>query len=303
MRRGVVLAALGAAACSFDPSGTAGGGGGGGTIDGGELVADAAGRPDAEVAPAAGHLLLSEVNAVSGGARSSEFIEIFNPTAAPVALDDYYLADDDDYFRLPAAIGSGGTLALDPLNDFVVRFPAGTTIEPGGVLVIGLDRDGFDTAFGRPPDLAIGGGAGTQAMVLVFGSASPSLTDSGEGVVLFRWDGASDLVTDVDMFLAGNMPSAGNLLADKTGQQVDGPDADATPSTYLPDAATIVPTQKRTKVGESYQRIALEGDHELRGGGNGVGGDDETSENTRLTWQSESFGAPTPGIVPASLRL
>jgi predicted RNA binding protein YcfA (HicA-like mRNA interferase family) len=48
--------------------------------------------------------------------------------------------------------------------------------------------------------------------------------------------------------------TTGTLLADKTGQQVDGPDADDIPSTYQPDAATIAPTQKRTKGGESYQR-------------------------------------------------
>ena len=50
------------------------------------------------------HLLISEAVL---SPSSSEFIEIANPTAAAVALDNYYLSDDEDYALLPGASGAG----------------------------------------------------------------------------------------------------------------------------------------------------------------------------------------------------
>ena len=52
--------------------------------------------------------------------------------------------------------------------------------------------------------------------------------------------------------------------------------------------------------GGSYKRIALEGDEELRGAGNGIDDHDETSEDTRATW-SQNDSDPTPGEIPAGL--
>ena len=60
---------------------------------------------------------------------------------------------------------------------------------------------------------------------------SAGLTNSGENAVLFFWDGASDLVSDVDMINIGT-PSSSNDVAAKTGVSVDGPDADTTASMY-----------------------------------------------------------------------
>ena len=40
------------------------------------------------------HLLISEAVVTP---TSDEFIEIENPTTATIALDDYYLSDDEDY--------------------------------------------------------------------------------------------------------------------------------------------------------------------------------------------------------------
>ena len=45
-------------------------------------------------------------------------------------------------------------------------------------------------------------------------------------------------MVDVDMVNLGT-PSATNSIANKTGVMVDGPDADAIPSVYLADAATM----------------------------------------------------------------
>ena len=46
------------------------------------------------------------------------------------------------------------------------------------------------------------------------------------------------------------------------------------------------------------KRMLGETGYETQGGaGNGITGDDETSENTRMTWDS-TFTAPTPGTAP-----
>ena len=48
----------------------------------------------------------------------------------------------------------------------------------------------------------------------------------------------------------------------------------------------------------STKRILAETGHETQAGtGNGLGGDDETSEDTRMTWDS-TFTAATPGAAP-----
>ena len=50
------------------------------------------------------HVLISEVVVTP---TADEFIEIANPTGVIVALDEYYLSDDEDYALLPGALGGG----------------------------------------------------------------------------------------------------------------------------------------------------------------------------------------------------
>ena len=53
---------------------------------------------------------------------------------------------------------------------------------------------------------------------------------------------------------------------------------------------------------QSTKRILLEGDYELHTGtGNGIAGDDETSENTLMTWDHAPYSAPTPNQPEAAL--
>jgi hypothetical protein len=238
------------------------------------------GMPDAM--PGVGtHLLLSEIElAPSGG----EFIEIVNPTAQAIALDNYYLSDNGTYFRLPA-----GTQSLDS-GDFIAHFKAGSTISAKGVITVALDTAAnFTTATGVAPTYSLTDGTITT----VASSGTPSLTNGGEIVVLFSWDGTSDLVTDVDIMLAG-APTAANGLVTKSGVTVKA-------STYKTDANTIANQATAPGSGKSTKRILLETGHETQNGtGNGVGGDDETSEQTSATWDT-AYTAPTPGLVPAAL--
>ncbi|MEM9490604.1 MAG: hypothetical protein AAGC55_15770, partial [Myxococcota bacterium] len=197
--------------------------------------------------------------------------------------------------------------------DFIVKFPDGATIAPDQVIVVAMRGSGFTSTFGQAPDYAIIQAAPGAAMIdpgtlpgaapgLTLTGASPQLTNSGEGVVLFHWDGASDLVSDIDMVAVAGAPSAINTLANKTGLIVDGPDADSAVSAYLTDAYTFAAMTGAAALGSSHKRIALESGYEQQGvGGNGLFGDDETSENFAITWDSPPFSAPTPGLVPTAL--
>lgn len=216
-----------------------------------------------------------------------EFIEIYNPTDAPIDLTDYYLSDDEDYALLPGVSGDGPIPSIGSF-DFIVQFPNGASIPAAGVIVVAFDGAGFLTTFGFTANFEIHAtDAGTPDMIATdVGSSTAGLTNSGENAVLFFWDGVSDLVNDVDMLNIGT-PSATNDIGDKTGLAVDGPDVGTTTSTYLTDAFTMPAQAGDPGAGSSTKRIALETGNESSGGGNGISGDDETSELIDLTAVSE----------------
>jgi hypothetical protein len=296
MRLPILVSVVGLTACArggmSDPDAAAGAPDARATADAAP-EADAAppadappGTPDAAIA-AGPHLLLSEVSLAP---TEGELIEIANPTGGAVDLTDYYVTDVPTYFRLPA-----GTQTIDQF-DFVARFPAGASIPAGGVISVAIASAAmFEATYGVAPDYALTGGT----MLVAPAAGTYNLTNGGEPIVLFRWDGASDLVTDVDVVIAGT-PTAGNMLAVKSAALVDGPDAGATPSAYATDANTV-PTKPVPAASRSTKRILLEAGHETQGGdGNGVGGDDETSEDTALTWDT-TYSVPTPGTTTLAL--
>lgn len=195
--------------------------------------------PNPGVAPPPGplgHLLISEVTVTP---TAGEFIEICNPTGAPVDLSSVYLSDDwfngvappAGYHRTPEA---GYVVGVS--SDFIARFPAGASIPPGGAITIAVDAAGFFLTYGisadyeilsidpAVPDMVLPNGGGTNAALL---------TNSGEMVVLFNWDGVSDNICDIDYVQWGS-PGSGNGV-EKTGLAVDGPDADAIATVYLAD--------------------------------------------------------------------
>jgi hypothetical protein len=229
------------------------------------------------------HLLLTEVCL---GPTGSEFVEIANTTGGAVDLSHYYLSDNGNYWKLPAGVPTVTT------GDFIVKFPAGAQLADGQAITVAIGTAAaFTTAFGAPPTYSITDATITHVTV----QGTPSLTDAGEIVVLFQWDGTSALVHDVDLVLAG-VPTAANGLVSKSAAAQGG-------STYATDANTIPPQASAPPTGKSTKRILPEGSHETHSGtGNGITGDDETSENTAVTWDSTAaYSAPTPGAVPAGL--
>jgi hypothetical protein len=291
--------------CTFDPIGFAGEGSAADASmvmpDADPPMPDADERPDAPPPEPAGHLLLTEVKTQP---TAAEFIEIWNPLDEEQALDQYFLSDSSYYARLPAGsptnIGNG---------DAILEFPKGATLAPGQVIVIARDEQGFRASAGRDPDYAIESAPDPVAGVmtsLAGGNTPMDITDIGEPIILFRWDRASDLVTDIDIVVVGNAPPApgaanGNGLPDKSDLAVDGPDADERESTYAADVADMPAMSFRAGNAGSYQRIAPEGEFEGRSGGNGAYGHDETDEDTSQTW-AQTDEVPTPGEVAAALR-
>lgn len=220
------------------------------------------------------HVVLSEIALAPPG---GEFIELKNPTNQTIDLSSYYLADDGNYWSLP--VGSP-TLAL---SDFIAQFPPAATIPPNGIITVAIGTAAtFNTTYGKAPTYSV-----ADTMIKTDVPGTPTLTDSGEILVLFQWNGTADLVKDVDMMIAGNATPQNGLVS-KSGTMQGA-------AKYATDAETIAPQASAPGSGTSTKRIAAESGRETQDGtGNGLSGDDETSEDTSATWDS-IFTAPTPG--------
>lgn len=210
------------------------------------------------------------------------FVEVLNPTDEPIALQEYHLATVADYFRV---VDGGVSLGA---QDFLVRFPDGAELLPGSAVVqwTGTGED-FEVAHGFVPEFALSAAddASTEAMVAVEAipdGAGPA--SAGGTLVLFRWDGVSDLVEDADIVIWGS-----GAFVDKSGVGVDGPDDDADESVYADDtdAMTQRPAQAPGE-GEALLRVDAQERDETLMGGNGVDGHDETSEDMAAAFEVAS---------------
>ncbi len=290
---------------------------------------------------AADHILISEfaVRPTDG-----EFIEIFNPTEGIVDLSEYYLSD----YVLAAGIDPNNnywhvvrdSLIPDPAfpNDFLAHFPEGTTIVPGQTYVISLKNDAAFTSTwssaGNPviPDFELindGAADGVPALVdpgvpdptdpgrrLPLVASAAGLSNDREVIVLFKWDGRSDLVQDIDIVQWGNAgPDFATLSPNKTGVIIDSAyDDDDIPSMYQPDTAPQGQDLASTApgahdFGRTISRSDFQEGTETFTGGNGLFGHDETSENHSETWTPStlhSIGSPgafgPPTLVGAAAR-
>lgn len=254
---------------------------GGGADSHGVLGTDAKVKMDAAIdsrgdgGGSTAHVVLNEVmlNSVTGG----EFVEIMNPTSQAVDLTHYYLADIGEYWTLPV-----NPTPVQQNFDFVVQFPAASSLAAGAIATISISSAAsFMTAYGSAPTYSL------PTMIQTDVGSTPTLTDGGEIIVLFQWDGTSSLVKDVDLLLAGS-PTAPNGLVSKSGMMQG-------TATYATDANTIAVQASAPGLNLSTKRIATEAGHETQAGsGNGITGHDETSEDTSMTWDT-AFTAPTPG--------
>ncbi len=266
---------------------------------------------------AAQKLLLVEV-VVSP--TDAEYIAIANPGPAAVDLSNYYLADYSTYYRVVFNGDAGQPGAIPVSADFVVRFPAGATIQPGEKQIVSVAGAncfksancngapvtffGFNVfpTYEIPPALAASESPLVPDMVSPFAKAigaTHGLTNGGEPVILFYWDGVTNLVTDVDYVYYGGATSAGNPAVFKTGDMVNGeiyaPDTmEDAANTAARHAPLFVPNAGNMGISSNTCRVLpySEG-NQLMAGSNGVNGADETSEDASVTWTA--CAAVTPG--------
>ena len=243
------------------------------------------------------HLLISEVVVTP---TVGEYVEIYNPTASAIALDDYYITDATNassgnyYYNIVTGAAAGGDLG----SDFHLQFPAGANIAPGEYQTIATNGSEFLSTYGISPTYEMESvEASITDMVIAFGTITGSvgITNSHEVIILYQWDGQSDLVTDVDYVVWGDKSEA----VDKSGVLIDGPDADTDASAYLDDTpigSQIAATSGTPHSdGESLQRLTLSESGETQSGGNGTNGHDETSEDLAAAF---SVSTVTPNSGP-----
>ncbi len=260
-------------------------------------------------------LLISEfVVTPTGG----EFVEIYNPGPMPVDLTNYYLTDatfqggPTFYYQIVLGAGEGGGGGF---GDWHARFPEGASIAPGEFQTVALNGDSlFADLYGVDPTYELHeDGTDNPNDVANMREARPGLIDDGGGslltggdevLILYYWDGLSDLVADVDYVIYDDTSPANNEQVDKTGVVIDGPDVDTDGSAYLPDTdiGSQVPALGSNNAGFSSQRIDFTEGAQTTSGGNGVTGADETSEDLNNTFVADLTPTPNsdysdPGVV------
>lgn len=249
------------------------------------------------------HLLITEFSNRPNTPLNNEFVEIYNGTGATVDLTRYYLTDapfqnDNDYINIV-----DGTFT--PASyDFLAKFPDGASIANGQFIIVAVNGAQFKTTFGFDPDFELLATSVTVPDMVAPGAnyiaTNVGFTDGSEVMILFYWDGASDLVQDIDYLVWGDTEEA----ACKTGFTKDGPDADTDASAYKPDTPyanqillkSISSTRLHTD-GKTLQRTSLVEVGEKLVDGNGITGHDETSEDLANAFFELD---PTPGKLYSS---
>ena len=238
------------------------------------------------------HLLVTELVVTP---TDGEFIEIYNPTSNAIDLSDYYITDATYapgfafYYNIVIGANAGGGSSFD----FHARFPQGAMIQPNEAQTIAMNGTAFVTTYGIQPTYEL---FNTDPAIPDLREALPGsinnqggLTNAGEVVILYYWDGQTDLVSDVDYVVWGDKDEA----VDKTGVTIGG-------STYLDDTPIgqqiSVSSSDPHGIGESVQRLTTEESGEITSNGNGITGNNETSENLASSFQT---GSPSPGQGPA----
>lgn len=187
--RGWMLAALCVAVMGCSEGGDGNGttqtqttGSGGGAGSGGQGTSSTTGSAGGGTGGAAGHALINEICA-----KGEDWIELANPTAAALDIGEFGLCGDVD-----------PTAGHECDSESIVRFPKGTTLPPGGYLLIVGDQD---SALGVGPHVECLASGGPTTCFYATWKVSASngemvhLLDDGDAVVdeaLYPKDAAGD---------------------------------------------------------------------------------------------------------------
>jgi hypothetical protein len=172
-------------------------------------------------------------------------------------------------------------------SDWAGRFPPGLSLNPGRTLIICVTKAGFFSS-GATPGAAqyflemrdSNGILGDDMTIITTGSLFPVTggmmtnpsTTNGEWIVLFCWEGTSDLVCDLD-YASWGANVATNPKMDKSGIAIDGPDAGAAPSSYNADTPAGAQTNLGTALVKpnTWQRTGGEVGETAIGGNGCIG--------------------------------
>ena len=236
------------------------------------------------------HVIFTEVVLTPS---DGEYVEISNPTESAVDLTNYYLTDGTDisssklYYNLPVEDNywSGSS------TDFICRFPNGYTLAPGAAIKISLrDNSAYESVYGQTPDISLDDDmlSVSEASDTKGNPGAPKLHNSSETLILFYWDGSSEIVKDVDYLIWGD----NSFAIDKSG--VDGylSDTPTSSQSLMPVHAT---NEKLVRLDKSSEG------GETQANGNGITGHDETSEPLADTWTTASLTSSKPEISNLSL--
>ncbi|MCP4293386.1 MAG: lamin tail domain-containing protein [bacterium] len=279
------------------------------------LMAILMGVAPVAIAADADHLIISEIVVKTRAPFSmfgSPYIQVVNPTGSDVDMGQVYLTDATTspsayYYNItlgdPAASNPGGGNG----GDFHARFPDGYVLAAGDSLAISINGSTeYQEAYSRLPDFELFEEGATPdtvpELVEVFpgsidagphaGVNVPALSDIAESLVLYTWDGTSDLVQDLDYLLWG---SNEGVRIDKTGITIGS-------DTYAAD--TPVGSQNPVasagpNFGHTFRRISADEGTEADSGGNGIDGHDETSENLATTFADVNVSSDGVGVPAA----
>lgn len=223
---------------------------------------------------------------------AGEFFEIHNKGVTQLDLSNVYVTDATGSGNFYYNITTGSNYGGGSSADFHARFPNGSTIAAGEYQSIAINGIGFFGEYGINPTYELNESDATPNMLeAVAGSINNQggLSNAGEFLVMYHWDGASDLVQDLDYVVWGDQAEA----VDKSGITIGG-------STYLNETPIVsqdVIANGAHTFGQSWQRTDLTEGNENLSGGNGFSGHDETSENLSNTF-AEGVPNPAGGTTP-----
>ncbi len=214
-------------------------------------------------------------NRITISPTDAEFISIYNPTSESIDLSDYYITDSNNYYNLP----SGSDFWSGSLFDFIARFPGGQSIGSNEYLIISFHNSQiFTDYYGYGPDISLFedmrdaiDGENTISNGDAF-VALDFLNNDTEMLMLFKWEQGTSFVQDVDYFVWGNTSQG----VDKTSVSGYVQDTNLNEQSY----------QESHEDNFTYVRFLLNNSEgaERNTGGNGIDGNDETSENFDETW-------------------
>ena len=217
----------------------------------------------------ADHLLLTRLVTQPNKAES---FSIYNPTDSPINLSNYYICDDEEYYKIHT---EGDLSPSSSISGFTAKFPD-TSLPPGDTFHIVLNEN-YNEFYGEDfvPDLIMYGSDDNSMLETEsrsIGFSKNKLEESSELIILFKWDGINgNHIEDIDYFLWGAYQTPIN----KIGISHYHNDTPIESQLFFENEAETY---------YAYSRIETDEIDETQTGGNGITGHGETSENFRKSW-------------------